>query len=201
MLDVRPSAGVSHQGVLSDSSSDVSLFDSCTSDCPNCARLIEQVNILRAESGFWKSCHKKALEREVVLRQKIEELEAKVRLRERQLFGRKSEKAAKGKGGLGGGKGILPRNARGVSSKAPRGMGGYDTRIYPRKKNSGVFLRVSRYAHVVVFLCGNTARPRIRSLLKWMYVPIAVLFAVGVTNVPALVRMCHGSSLLLVRPS
>jgi transposase len=41
--------------------------------------------------------HRKAKEREEALRREIEELEAKVRLRERQLFGRKSESGAKGK--------------------------------------------------------------------------------------------------------
>lgn len=41
--------------------------------------------------------HRKAKEREEALRREIEELTAKVRLRERQLFGRKSESGAKSK--------------------------------------------------------------------------------------------------------
>ena len=64
-------------------------------DCLNCAKLTKQVNMLRSEVGYWKSCHAKAIEHEVLLKQKVEELKAKVRLRERQLFGRKSEKGAK----------------------------------------------------------------------------------------------------------
>lgn len=97
MLDIRSYPEVSDQGLSPDSFSDFPLFDTSRSDCPSCARLIEQVSILRAESGFWRSCHKKALEREVVLKRKIEELEAKVRLRERQLFARKSEKTIRGR--------------------------------------------------------------------------------------------------------
>jgi len=69
---------------------------SSATDYLNCVKLTEQVNILRSEVGYWKSCHAKAIEREVLLKQKVEELKAKVRLRERQLFGRKSEKGAKG---------------------------------------------------------------------------------------------------------
>jgi hypothetical protein len=73
------------------------MLDSCsfTEDPSNCAKLTKQVNMLRSEVGYWKSCHAKAIEREVLLKQKVEEFKAKVRLRERQLFGRKSEKGAK----------------------------------------------------------------------------------------------------------
>jgi transposase len=45
--------------------------------------------------------HRRSKEREAQLRQQIEELEAKVRLRERQLFGRKSEQGAKNKPEVG----------------------------------------------------------------------------------------------------
>jgi hypothetical protein len=69
---------------------------SSATDCLNCAKLTKQVNILRSEIGYWKSCHAKAIEHVILLKQKVKELKAKVRLRERQLFGRKSEKGTKG---------------------------------------------------------------------------------------------------------
>ncbi|MDL1958052.1 MAG: hypothetical protein LWX01_01435 [Deltaproteobacteria bacterium] len=49
---------------------------------PNYAKLTKQVNILHSEVGYWKSCHAKAIERKAFLKQKVEELEAKVKLRE-----------------------------------------------------------------------------------------------------------------------
>ncbi len=61
--------------------------------CDQCIEL----NTLRSEVGYWRAMHRKAKEREEALRGEIEALEAKVRLRERQLFGRKSESGAKGK--------------------------------------------------------------------------------------------------------
>jgi len=58
------------------------------SNCPNHAELSK----LRNESAYWRKMHQKAVERETILKQEIAELKAKLRLRERQLFGRKSEK-------------------------------------------------------------------------------------------------------------
>jgi len=65
----------------------------CTNDV---CRLKAEYRILKAEAGYWKIMHHKAVVREQVLKQKNEELEAKLRLRERQLFGRKTEKKAQG---------------------------------------------------------------------------------------------------------
>jgi transposase len=63
-------------------------------DCLNCHRLKIENNVLRSDVGYWKSCYQRAVEREKLLKQTIEELEAKVKLRERQLFGRKTEKGS-----------------------------------------------------------------------------------------------------------
>lgn len=49
---------------------------------------------LRNETAYWRMMHQKAVEREVKLKEEIAELWAKLRLRERQLFERKSEKGA-----------------------------------------------------------------------------------------------------------
>ena len=59
-----------------------------------CKRCSLQIAYLkeRAESAYWQSMHKRATEREQKLKVEIEELTAKLRLRERQLFAAKTEK-------------------------------------------------------------------------------------------------------------
>jgi transposase len=59
--------------------------------CSNCPIDVE-LSTLRCENAYWRKMHQKAVERETELKQQIAELKAKLRLRERQLFGRKSEK-------------------------------------------------------------------------------------------------------------
>lgn len=56
---------------------------------------------LGREAGYWRTAHRKAVEREEKLKEEIKELRAKLKLRERQLFGRKSERGSKGKGKRG----------------------------------------------------------------------------------------------------
>jgi transposase len=63
----------------------------CTNDA---CRLKTEYRILKAEAGYWKIMHHRAVLREQVLKRKNEELEVKLRLRERQLFGQKTEKKA-----------------------------------------------------------------------------------------------------------
>jgi transposase len=74
--------------------SDVPGSDTFLLVCPNCERLNREINVLRSEVGYWKNCHQRSLEREALLKHANEELEAKVKLRERQLFGRRSEKSS-----------------------------------------------------------------------------------------------------------
>jgi len=59
--------------------------------CSNCPIHVE-LSKLRCENAYWRKMHQKAVERETRLKEEISELKAKLRLRERQLFGRKSEK-------------------------------------------------------------------------------------------------------------
>jgi len=73
---------------------DIPGSDTFLPDCSNCRRLSIENNVLRSEVGYWKNCHQRALEREAILKHANEELEAKVNLRERQLFGRHSEKSS-----------------------------------------------------------------------------------------------------------
>jgi transposase len=65
--------------------------------CPNCEKHNTEINFLRAEVGYWKNCHQRALEREALLKRANEELQAKLKLRERQLFERHSEKGTNSK--------------------------------------------------------------------------------------------------------
>jgi transposase len=43
------------------------------------------------QAGYWKAMHERGLQREALLQQRVAELEAQLRLREQQLFGRKTE--------------------------------------------------------------------------------------------------------------
>src|SRR5579884_76886 len=61
--------------------------------CPVCPRLAQDFEPWR-QAGYWKAMHDRALQREAGLQQRIAELEALLRLREQQLFGRKTETSA-----------------------------------------------------------------------------------------------------------
>lgn len=67
--------------------SDPSFWQALT--CSNCPIHVE-ISKLRCENAYWRKMHQKAVERETRLKEEISELKAKLRLRERQLFGRKS---------------------------------------------------------------------------------------------------------------
>ncbi len=61
--------------------------------CPVCPRLDQEFEAFR-QAAYWKAQHARALEREARLKAEVQRLEAVVRLREQQLFGRKTETAA-----------------------------------------------------------------------------------------------------------
>src|SRR5271165_5252733 len=63
------------------------------SPCPVCPRLEQEFEPWR-QAAYWKAQHRRALEREAQLQAEIESLQALLRLREQQLFGRKTETAA-----------------------------------------------------------------------------------------------------------
>ena len=58
--------------------------------CPVCPRLAVEFEPWR-QAGYWKAMHDRAVQREALLKQEIEQLRAQLRLREQQLFGRKTE--------------------------------------------------------------------------------------------------------------
>jgi transposase len=61
--------------------------------CPVCPRLEQEFEPWR-QAAYWKAQHRRALEREAQLKTEVERLQALLRLREQQLFGRKAETAA-----------------------------------------------------------------------------------------------------------
>ncbi len=61
--------------------------------CPVCPRLAVEFEPWR-QAGYWKALHQRAVQREALLQQEIEQLRAQLRLREQQLFGRKTETRA-----------------------------------------------------------------------------------------------------------
>jgi transposase len=67
---------------------------------------------LRQQVGFWKSMHQRALARLAERDAEIEQLQAKLKLRERQLFGRKSEK-----GGTGADRQTAPDTGKGTGRR------------------------------------------------------------------------------------
>ena len=62
-------------------------------DCMNCP-LRRENSILKSERAYWRKMHQKAVERENRMKGERAELEAKLKLREKQLYGRKSEKSS-----------------------------------------------------------------------------------------------------------
>ena len=61
--------------------------------CPVCPRLEQEFEPWR-QAAYWQGMHRRALEREAKLKAEVERLQALLRLREQQLFGRKTETAA-----------------------------------------------------------------------------------------------------------
>jgi transposase len=61
-----------------------------TAPCPVCPRLAAEFEPWR-QAAYWKSMHQGAVERENLLKEEVARLQAQLRLREQQLFGRKSE--------------------------------------------------------------------------------------------------------------
>ena len=61
--------------------------------CPVCPWLEQEWEAWR-QTAYWKAMHRRALDREAKLKAEIARLEALVRLREQQLFGRKTEASA-----------------------------------------------------------------------------------------------------------
>jgi transposase len=61
--------------------------------CPVCPRLEQEFEPWR-QAAYWRSRHRQALQREAHLKAEVDRLQALLRLREQQLFGRKTEAGA-----------------------------------------------------------------------------------------------------------
>src|SRR4051794_34671531 len=103
----------------------VPLLPSCSAPsipdgpCPVCPRLAQEFEPWR-QAGYWKALHERAVQREALLKQEIEQLRAQLRLREQQLFGRKTEAgAATTPTAFPTGPGAPPRRRRGQQRGAP----------------------------------------------------------------------------------
>ena len=66
--------------------------------CAQCLAFKTKADLARGEAQYWRVVHHRAVEREVQLKQEVEELRAKLRLRERQLFERRSERGSGSQG-------------------------------------------------------------------------------------------------------
>jgi transposase len=85
--------------VLSDPNNVVAqyiLIANSSNACKSCPFHQEYYKALN-ERGYWKALHNKAKERIAELEKENKELKAKLRMREKQLFGKKSEKGQQGK--------------------------------------------------------------------------------------------------------
>jgi transposase len=78
--------------------------------CPVCPRLAQEFEPWR-QAAYWQAMHQRAVEREAALNDEIARLQAQLRLREQQLFGRKADSTATIEG-------VAPR----APSPRPRGQ-------------------------------------------------------------------------------
>ncbi len=76
--------------------------------CPVCPRLAVEFEPWR-QAGYWKAMHDRAVQREALLQQEVEQLRAQLRLREQQLFGRKTEASVAALTPLASGPAATPR--------------------------------------------------------------------------------------------
>ena len=59
----------------------------------NNSKLLRENNILKADIGYWKSCHQRALEREGALNKELQDKNARIKYLVRQLYEKKNEKS------------------------------------------------------------------------------------------------------------
>ena len=59
------------------------------------AKLLRENKILKTDIGYWKSCHKRALEREKALKKELQDRNARIKYLSRQLYKKNTEKSKK----------------------------------------------------------------------------------------------------------
>src|SRR3954469_11559191 len=65
--------------------------------CPVCPRLAQEFEPWR-QAAYWQAMHQRAVQREQLLHQQNEQLQARIRFLEQQLFGRKADAPASADG-------------------------------------------------------------------------------------------------------
>ncbi len=58
-------------------------------------KLLTENGILKADIGYWQSCHKRALEREAALFKDLQDNNARIKYLVRQLYEKKTEQSKK----------------------------------------------------------------------------------------------------------
>jgi transposase len=56
-------------------------------------KLLRENNVLKADIGYWKSCHQRALEREEALKKQLQDKNARIKYLAKQLYKKKTEKS------------------------------------------------------------------------------------------------------------
>ena len=59
------------------------------------ARLLMENNILKTDIGYWKSCHRQAVEREEAFKKELQDKKARIKYLTRQLYEKKTEQSKK----------------------------------------------------------------------------------------------------------
>jgi transposase len=90
--------------------------------CPVCPRLAQEFEPWR-QAAYWQAMHQRAVEREAALKDEIARLQAQLRLREQQLFGRKADSTTTIEG-------IAPRAPAPRRRGQQRGRPGHPRRAY-----------------------------------------------------------------------
>ena len=58
-------------------------------------QLLTENNTLKADIGYWQSCHKRALEREAALKRELQDKNARIKYLTRQLYEKKTKRSKK----------------------------------------------------------------------------------------------------------
>jgi transposase len=90
--------------------------------CPVCPRLAQEFEPWR-QAAYWQAMHQRAVEREATLKDEIARLQAQLRLREQQLFGRKADSTTTIEG-------VAPRAPSPRRRGQQRGRPGHPRRAY-----------------------------------------------------------------------
>ena len=90
------------------------------------AKLLRENNVLKADIGYWKSCHERALEREEALKRTLQDKNARIKYLTRQLYEKKTEKSKN-----------KPESEKKSTGSANRNRGQQPDRPAPARRDQG----------------------------------------------------------------